>query len=89
MVSSVREKVIEQIRAAKRVAKEVGNAVEKGVKSANNKLERLEANVGGVSAEASSGDSPKPVKKKAAPKKSTKAPAKKRGRPSKKVQSDS
>ena len=76
MVSSVREKVIEQIRAAKRKAREIGNAVEKGVQSANDKLQHLEASVGGVSAEAGSGDSPKPVKKKAAPKK--KAPAKKK-----------
>ena len=85
MTSSVRAKVIEQIRAAKRKAREIGDAVEKGVKSANDKLEHLEASVGGVSAKASSGDSPKPVKKKAAPKKAAKAPAKKRGRPRKEV----
>ena len=78
MSSSVREKIVEQIRSAKRVAKEVGNAVEKGIKSASDKLEHIEAKVGGASAEASSGDSPKPSKK-AAPKKAAakKAPAKK------------
>ena len=85
MVSSVREKVIEQIRAAKQAAKGAKDAVEKGVKSANDKLEHLEVAVGRVSAEASSSDSVKPVKKKAAPKKAAKAPAKKRGRPRKEV----
>jgi predicted neutral ceramidase superfamily lipid hydrolase len=85
MTSSIRAKVVDQIRAAKRKAREIGDAVEKGVKSANDKLEHLEVAVGGVSAEASSSDSVKPVKKKAAPKKAAKAPAKKRGRPRKEV----
>ena len=73
MSSSVREKIIEQIRAAKRVARGIGNAVEKGIESANDKLEHIEAKVGGVSAETGSSDSPvvsekakekKPAKKK-------------------------
>ena len=59
MVSSVREKVIEQIRAAKQAAKGAKDAVEKGVKSANDKLKHIEAKVGGASAKASSSDSPK------------------------------
>ena len=87
MSSSVREKIIEQIRAAKRVARGIGDAVEKGIESANDKLEHIEAKVGGVSAEASNSDSPKPSpkKQKKATKEETKAPAKKRGRPRKKV----
>jgi hypothetical protein len=87
MTSSVRAKVVEQIRAAKRKAKEIGNAIEKGIESANDKLEHLETVVGGVSAEASSSDSAKAVAETKAVEKKT--PAKKRGRPSKKVQSDS
>ena len=88
MSSSVREKVVEQIREAKRLARGVSDAVEKGVQSANDKLEYIEAKVGGVSTKASSGDSPKPSpkKKKAAPKEEVaKTPAKNRGRPRKKV----
>lgn len=85
MSSSVREKIIEQIRAAKRVARGIGNAVEKGIESANDKLEHIEAKVGGVSAEASNSDSPKPSKEKKETIKKEKAPAKKRGRPRKKV----
>ena len=64
MSSSVREKVVEQIREAKRLARGVSDAVEKGVQSANDKLEYIEAKVGGVSTKASSGDSPKPSPKK-------------------------
>lgn len=57
MVSSVREKVIEQIRAAKKAARGAKDAVEKGVKSANDKLKHIEAKVGGSSAKASGGNS--------------------------------
>ena len=85
MSSSVREKVVEQIREAKRLARGVSDAVEKGVQSANDKLEYIEAKVGGVSAKASSSNSPKPSKEKKETIKKEKAPAKKRGRPRKKV----
>jgi hypothetical protein len=78
MSSSVREKTVEQIRSAKRAAKEVGNAVEKGIKSASDKLEHIEAKVRGASAETSSGDSPKPSQKVASKKAVKKAPAKKK-----------
>lgn len=60
MSSSVREKIVEQIRSAKRAAKEVGNAVEKGIKSASDKLEHIEAESRGKTAKASSSDSSKP-----------------------------
>ena len=59
MASSIREKMVEQIRAAKRLAREAENAVKEGVKSANDKLKHIEAKVGGASAKASSSDSPK------------------------------
>ena len=76
MTSSVRAKMVEQIRAAKRKAKEIGNAIEKGIESANDKLEHLETVVGGVSAEASSSDSTETVAKTKAAEKKT--PAKKK-----------
>ena len=57
---------------AKKVARRNANAVEAGVKSADNQPKRVEASVGGVSAEASSSDSVKPVPKK------KKAPVKKK-----------
>ena len=55
-MGSVRDKIIAQIRAAKRG---VGNAVEKGVESANDTIQRVQVNIGGVSSEASSSDSVK------------------------------
>ncbi len=54
MVSSVRQKIIDQIRAAKRG---VQSAVEKGVESANDSIQRVQADIRGVSSEASSSDS--------------------------------
>lgn len=63
MASSIREKMAEQEKA-KKVARRNANAVEAGVKSADNQPKRVEASVGGVSAEASGGDSVKPVAKK-------------------------
>lgn len=71
MVSSIREKMAEQEKA-KKVARRNANAVEAGVKPADNQPKRVEASVGGVSAEASSSDSVKPVSKK------KKAPVKKK-----------
>ena len=71
MASSIREKMAEQEKA-KKVARRNANAVEAGVKSADNQPKRVEASVGGVSAEASGGDSVKPVAKK------KKAPCKKK-----------
>jgi hypothetical protein len=71
MASSIREKMAEQEKA-KKVARRNANAVEAGVKSADNQPKRVEASVGGVSAEASSSDSVKPVPKK------KKAPVKKK-----------
>lgn len=63
MASSIREKMAEQEKA-KKVARRNANAVEAGVKSADNQPKRVEASVGGVSAEASGSDSVKPVAKK-------------------------
>ena len=60
MSSSVREKIVEQIRSAKRAAKEVGNAVEKGIKSASDKLKHIEAESRGKAAKASSSNGSKP-----------------------------
>jgi len=57
---------------AKKVARRNANAVEAGVKPADNQPKRVEASVGGVSAEASSSDSVKTVSKK------KKAPVKKK-----------
>ncbi len=71
MASSIREKMAEQEKA-KKVARRNANAVEAGVKPADNQPKRVEASVGGVSAEASSSDSVKPVPKK------KKAPVKKK-----------
>jgi hypothetical protein len=71
MTSSIREKMAEQEKA-KKVARRNANAVEAGVKSADNQPKRVEASVGGVSAEASGSDSVKPVAKK------KKAPVKKK-----------
>lgn len=71
MASSIREKMAEQEKA-KKVARRNANAVEAGVKSADNQPKRVEASVGGVSAEASGSDSVKPVSKK------KKAPVKKK-----------
>jgi len=71
MASSIREKMAEQEKA-KKVARRNANAVEAGVKSADNQPKRVEASVGGVSAEASGSDSVKPVPKK------KKAPVKKK-----------
>ena len=63
MASSIREKMAEQEKA-KKVARRNANAVEAGVKPADNQPKRVEASVGGVSAEASSSDSVKTVSKK-------------------------
>jgi len=63
MASSIREKMAEQEKA-KKVARRNANAVEAGVKPADNQPKRVEASVGGVSAEASSSDSVVPVQKK-------------------------
>jgi len=71
MASSIREKMAEQEKA-KKVARRNANAVEAGVKPADNQPKRVEASVGGVSAEASSSDSVKTVSKK------KKAPVKKK-----------
>lgn len=71
MVSSIREKMAEQEKA-KKVARRNANAVEAGVKPADNQPKRVEASVGGVSAEASSSDIVKTVSKK------KKAPVKKK-----------
>lgn len=57
---------------AKKVARRNANAVEAGVKPADNQPKRVEASVGGVSAKASSSDSVEPVPKK------KKAPVKKK-----------
>lgn len=71
MASSIREKMAEQEKA-KKVARRNANAVEAGVKPADNQPKRVEASVGGVSAKASSSDSVEPVQKK------KKAPVKKK-----------
>jgi hypothetical protein len=71
MASSIREKMAEQEKA-KKVARRNANAVEAGVKPADNQPKRVEASVGGVSAEASSSDIVKTVSKK------KKAPVKKK-----------
>ncbi len=71
MASSIREKMAEQEKA-KKVARRNANAVEAGVKPADNQPKRVEASVGGVSAEASSSDIVKTVPKK------KKAPVKKK-----------
>ena len=63
MASSIREKMAEQEKA-KKVARRNANAVEAGVKPADNQPKRVEASVGGVSAEASGSDSVKTVSKK-------------------------
>lgn len=78
MASSIREKMAEQEKAKKIARREAKNAVEEGKKPEDNQQQHTQAEVGGTSAEASSGDSPKPSKK-AAPKKAVakKAPAKK------------
>jgi hypothetical protein len=60
MSSSVREKIVEQIRAAKEVAREAENAIKEGVKSASDKLKHIEAEGRGKTAKASSSDSSKP-----------------------------
>ena len=57
MASSIREKMAEQIRAAKRVAREAENAIKEGVKSASDKLKHIEAESRGKTAKASGGDS--------------------------------
>ena len=86
MASSLREKMAEQEKA-KKVARRNANAVEAGVKPADNQPKRVEASVGGVSAEASSSDSVEPKKeiKKAKPKaKAKKSTKKSTGRSNKK-----
>tara|TARA_R110000824_G_scaffold92530_2_gene224409 strand:+ start:328 stop:585 length:258 start_codon:yes stop_codon:yes gene_type:complete len=85
MVSSVRQKIIDQIRTAKRG---VQSAVEKGVESANDSIQRVQADIGGLSSKASSSDSVEPKKevKKTKPKAKAKKSAKKSaGRSDKKV----
>ena len=77
MSSSVREKIIEQIRAAKRNVGGAENAVEAREEPRGGGAERVAANVGGVSAKAGSGDSPKPKRKAPAKKPAAKKAAKK------------
>lgn len=60
MSSSVREKIVEQIRAAKEIARGAENAIKEGVKSASDKLKHIEAEGRGKTAKASSSDSSKP-----------------------------
>lgn len=60
MSSSVREKIVEQIRAAKKIARGAENAIKEGVKSASDKLKHIEAESRGKTAKASSSDSSKP-----------------------------
>jgi hypothetical protein len=60
MASSIREKMVEQIRAAKKIAREAENAVKEGVKSASDKLKHIEAESRRKAAKASSGDSSEP-----------------------------
>ena len=84
-MGSVRDKIIAQIRAAKRG---VENAVEKGVESANDTIQRVKVNVGGLSSEASSSDSVEPkqeIKTKDTKPKAKKSIKKSTGRSNKKV----
>ena len=63
MSSSVREKIVEQIRAAKKIARGAENAIKEGVKSASDKLKHIEAEGRGKAAKTSSSDSSKPSRK--------------------------
>lgn len=77
MSSSVREKIIEQIRAAKRNVGGAENAVEAREEQRGSEPQHQAVDVGGVSAKSSSGDSPKPKRKAPAKKPAAKKAAKK------------
>ena len=90
MTSSVRMGMAAQEKAKKAAQKESENAVKDWKEPKGDQQQHKQIDVGGVSAEASGGDLPEPVKKPAVKKKAAaKAPAKKSGRSGAKVQQDS
>ena len=90
MTSSVRMGMAAQEKAKKAAQREAENAAKDWKEPKDDQQQHKQVDVGGVSAGASGGDLPKPVKKPAPKKKASgKAPAKKSGRSRAKVQQDS